>query len=88
MRSKSTDQIGRMYMLVAQVSCIEMHMWMQMIICYSEYICAYAMLGQIKKISVFRVTGLKILDRVGTHFFCKTIIILCILKGILPIKMH
>ena len=44
-----------------------------------------------KKISVFRVTGLKILGRVGTHinffifFFC---IILCILKGISPFKMH
>ena len=29
-------------------------------------------------------TGLKILDRVGTHY----IIILGILKGILPFKMH
>ena len=42
-----------------------------------------------KKINVFRVTGLKILDRVGTHiffnyFFLVKYIILCILKGILP----
>ena len=28
------------------------------------------LLGQIKKISVFRVTGLKILGRIGTHIFC------------------
>ena len=40
-----------------------------------------------KKISVFRVTGLKILGRVGTHiffnyFFSGKNIILCILKGI------
>ena len=28
-------------------------------------------LGQSKKISVFRVTGLKILDSVGTHIFKK-----------------
>ena len=48
-----------------------------------------------KKISVFRVTGLKILGRVGRHtyyflifFSWKKIIILCILKGILPFKMH
>ena len=40
-----------------------------------------------KKISVFRVTGLKILGRVGTHIFLiiifswKKIIILCILEG-------
>ena len=43
-----------------------------------------------KKISVFRVTGLKILGRVGTHFyliifFSGKNFFLCILKGILPI---
>ena len=44
-------------------------------------------LGQIKKISVFRVTGLKILGRVGNHiffdyfFFSGKNTILCILKG-------
>ena len=27
------------------------------------------MMGKMKKISVFRVTGLKILGRVGIHFF-------------------
>ena len=43
---------------------------------------------------VFRVTGLKILGRVGTHiiflviFFSGKNIILCILKGILPFKRH
>ena len=41
-----------------------------------------------KKISVFQVTGLKILGRVGTHIFFSGKIILCILKGILPFKMH
>ena len=46
-----------------------------------------------KKISVFLVTGLKILGRVGTHifflfFFLEKNIILCILKGIWPFKMH
>ena len=45
-----------------------------------------------KKVSVFQVKGLKILGRVGAHVFlnknsCKNII-LCILKGILPFKMH
>ena len=40
-----------------------------------------------KKISVFLVTGLKILGRVGTHnffiiFFLEKKIILCIFKGI------
>ena len=29
----------------------------------------HIILGQMKKISVFRVTGLKILGRVGTHIF-------------------
>ena len=44
---------------------------------------------QIKKISVFLVTG-----RVGTHilfnyfFFSGKNIILCVLKGISPFKMH
>ena len=46
-------------------------------------------LGQIKKINVFRVTHLKILGRVGTHFFpLEKKVFLCILKGILPFKMH
>ena len=49
----------------------------------------YALLGQVKKISVFRVTGLKILGRVGTliffnYFFSGKNIILCIL----PIETH
>ena len=45
--------------------------------------------SQIKNIGVFRVTELNILGRVGTHiFFWKKNIILCILKGILPFKMH
>ena len=43
------------------------------------------LLGQIKKISVFRVTGLKIFF---LNFFLEKNIILCILKGILPFKMH
>ena len=45
--------------------------------------------------SVFQVTGLKILGRVGTHIFFlmfffsgKKPIILSILEGILPFKMH
>ena len=46
-----------------------------------------------KKISVFRVTVLKILGTIGhifllTIFFLKKNIILCILKGISPFKMH
>ena len=44
-----------------------------------------------KKISVFRITGLKILGRVDTHisfFFSGKNIILYILKGILPFKMY
>ena len=46
-------------------------------------------LVQIKRISVIRVTGLKILGRVGTHFFSeKKNVILCILKGQMPFKMH
>ena len=45
--------------------------------------------GQAKlKISVFQVTGLKILGRVGTLFFLTKNITLCILKGISPFKMH
>ena len=47
-------------------------------------------LGELKN-SVLRVTGLKILGRVGTNvffiFFWKKII-LCILNGISPFKMH
>ena len=40
--------------------------------------------GPNKKLSMFRVTG-----RVGTlFFFLEKNIILCILKGILPFKMH
>ena len=42
-----------------------------------------------KKISVFRVSGLKILGRINTYiFFSGKNVILCILKGILPFKMH
>ena len=45
-----------------------------------------------KKISVFRVMGLKILGRIGTHIFKKKFwkknTILCILKDISPFKMH
>ena len=46
-----------------------------------------------KKISVFCLTGLKNLGRVGTHiffifFFLENNISLCILKGILLFKMH
>ena len=47
-----------------------------------------------KKISVFRVPCLKVLGRVCTHkkiliiFFLEKNIILCILKGISPFKMH
>ena len=45
-----------------------------------------------KKMSVFRGTGLKILGRVGiqifVNFFSVKNIILCILKGISPFKMH
>ena len=48
----------------------------------------------VKKINVFWVAGLKILGRVGTHilfnyfFFFGKNIILCILKGKMPFKMH
>ena len=43
-----------------------------------------------KKVSVFQVTGLKILGRVGIHIFFleKNNTILCILKGEMPFKMH
>ena len=47
-----------------------------------------------EKLSVFQVTGLKSLGRVGTHifflitFFSGKNIILCILKGISAFKMH
>ena len=42
-----------------------------------------------KKISVLRVVGLQILGRVGTYiFFSGKNIILCLLKGISPFKMH
>ena len=46
-----------------------------------------------KKISVFQVTGLNFLGRVGTHvflyfFFLEKNTILYILKGISPFKMH
>ena len=46
-----------------------------------------------KKISVFRVTGLKIFGRIGTHiffnyFFSGKYMILCILKDILPFKRY
>ena len=44
-----------------------------------------------KKVSVFRVTGLKILGRVGTHIFLKYFLLkkkifFCILKGNSPFK--
>ena len=42
-----------------------------------------------QKISVFRVTSLKILGWVGTHiFFSAKNKVLCILKGNIPFKMH
>ena len=46
-----------------------------------------------KEISAFRVTGLKILGRVGTHifliiFFLGNIQFYAFLKAILPFKMH
>ena len=46
-----------------------------------------------EKISVFRAMGRKILGRVGTliffnYFFSGKNMTLCILKGILPFKMH
>ena len=46
-----------------------------------------------KNVSVFCVKSLKILGRVGSHIFFKLFFfleknILCILKGILPFKMH
>ena len=48
-----------------------------------------------KKISMFRVTSLKIFGRVGTLifffyylYFLEKSMILCILKGFLPFKMH
>ena len=47
-------------------------------------------LGQINK-NVYQVAGLKIIGRVGTHIFSLIIfssIILCILNGISPFKMH
>ena len=43
-------------------------------------------IGQIKK--VLRVTGLKILGRVGTHIFFWKKYNFCILEGISPFKMH
>ena len=51
-------------------------------------------LGPNIKMCVFGVMGLKIFDRVGTNIlildnlFLEKCIILCILKGILPFKMH
>ena len=54
----------------------------------------YAVFRLSEKISVFPVTGLKILGRVGTRnfffdfiFFRKKYMILCILKGISVFKM-
>ena len=50
------------------------------------------MLWPDKMISVFQVMGLKILGRVGSLFliifFSGKNVILCILKGIKPFKMH
>ena len=57
-------------------------------------ICVFFGLRPYKKISVFRETHLKILGRVGIHiifiiiFFLKKKKKICILKGILPFKMH
>ena len=63
--------------------------------CFNEIMmsCSDTVRRPNKKISVFRVTGLKILGRVGTHvfffFFLNFFfIILCILKGEMPFKMH
>ena len=54
-----------------------------------SFLMCFLVEGQVKKNSVFQVAGLKILGRVGRHFFSgKKNIILCILKGILPFKMH
>ena len=60
---------------------------------HSKMITHHTCIRPNKKISVFRVTGLKILGRVGTQVFFKLnwgggVIILCILKGISPFKMH
>ena len=56
--------------------------------------CRY-MIGPNKKNSVFWVIGLKSLGRIGIHIFffiyffsLEKSIILCILKGISPFKMH
>ena len=47
------------------------------------------MIGPSKNISVFRLTGLTMLGRVGTHiFFSGKNIISCILKSNLSFKMH
>ena len=52
-----------------------------------SHISYYGRLRPNKEISVFRVTGLKILGRVGTHFFFREEnIFLFILKGILLSK--
>ena len=54
------------------------------------FLMKFGWLGQIK-ICVFWVTSLKLLGRVGAYIFfyyCFTNIILCILKLILPFKMH
>ena len=37
---------------------------------------------------MFWKTGLKFLGGAGTHIFLAKYIILCILKGMLPFKMH
>ena len=37
--------------------------------CLQQRLSKYIIQGQIKKISVFQVTGLKILGRIGTHIF-------------------
>ena len=63
--------------------------WLQLISTYQQT----TKVRPNKKISVFRVTGLKILGRVGTHiffiiFFLEIKIILCIWKGISSFKMH
>ena len=60
---------------------------------WDEYIPCEDQIRPNKKTSVFWVTGLKILGRLGTHiffffFFLEKEIILCILKGEMPFIMH
>ena len=48
----------------------------------------YNILRPNKALSVFQITGAKILGRVGSRIFSGKKIIVCILKGISPFKMH